>query len=325
MKATFPVRLAVCLSILFTGLLNTAFAQFVQSRHWYIDGKSVDWANLTTTPLPGSPYIANNLTSGAYYTNGTTTTTEFSIADGYVNQWDGSNDVLRDYTDYFNTIPGFEVIAIPKPGAECDRYYIIYSKNRVNISSHPSQQTGLMWAEFSIDVNSGLITNRDNILWDYTIYNQTNANVFPPAIAVGKLTHDQNGTPFRFLYAVVANSGSAPNYAITTRVYKYIITGQGITEVDLTPTIANNYIEFNGRIHPAELELSHRQDYLAFARNNVADFPTSPVTDLVVIALDGNGNVNSSSAIKTYDLTDVNFPNDDSYTGLEFHPTLQTL
>lgn len=295
----------------------------IQCRYWHTGDEYTDWGSVSPThsPLPGNAPHASYATSTAYWTNGTSSTIDFTISDNNIhlyNPVDGPLDI--PFFDMTNTVPGSEIVAIPKPGSECRHYYIIYPYNRVNISSHPSQQTGLSYVEFDSEYYNATVGSENNLV-NYSVYQNTNSSVFTPAIAVTKMAADKS----RFLYAVTAYTVGVGN-PVTTRIYKYNITSSGITEVDMTPTLANNYIEINARIAPTELELSHNQQTLAFARTNNTDFNN---IDLVTISLDASGNLlnGSLSNVKTYNLTDVIVPggSGDNYTGIEFHPNNQTL
>lgn len=100
---------------------------------------------------------------------------------------------------------------------------------------------------------------------------------------------------------------------VWTRVNKYTLSALGVSS-------ANVLVTLQGKIVPSEVELSHDQSKLAFARSKPYSVNTSvPNTDLVVLNLDANGDLLTTNK---YDIL-----NDDAlqYTGIEFDPTTTNL
>ncbi len=283
------------------------------------------------TPAPNAKYVS----AGAYWTNGASNSTEFTVSDEQVHQWNPINGLVSQPLYNLNPngpcgegnctgYPGFETLIIPKPGSECGVYYIIYSYFNSSVGAAFNKESVFSFSTYSVDLNTPIVTNT---LQSIVINNTTHyGELFTTQFAVSK----KNSSGQRFLYAVVPFYNYSISQNVKTRLYKYAITSSGIQEVDFTPGIANNYIEFNGVIAPTEVELSHDQTMLAFARKNIDNFPNSGLSnavDLVIVKLDpATGNLLNGSLgnIFTHNLTDY-IVNGDSYTGLEFSSSSQFL
>ncbi len=327
-QSSMPLLLSLVM-LLFSIRLS---AQNYQSYYWYTGDKEINMSNYsspTINNISGNPPHAKFITNGAYYTGSSSLPiTEFSIQDNYINQYDATNGLIStQFFDLINTTgiehtstdPSPEVSVIPKPGNECGTYFIIYGFNQIQAATHTAQSEALCYAEYSTDVQTGLIST-GNLLQSINLFNLSSGDIFAPSFAMSK----KNTNNQRYLYAVTPYYNST-TMDVSTRVYKYLITSTGITQTDLTPGIANDYLEFSGVLAPSETELSDDQSMLAFARRNTINFPSN--VDLVVVKLDpttGNLLNSNMSNVLTYDLPDK-VPLGDSYSGIEFKSDNSTL
>lgn len=316
--ACFRKILFASLLLIFNLLL---FSQNYQSYFWYMGDKEINMSNYsspTVNTIAGNPPHAFYAASGAYYIGSNSApATEFTVSDNYAYQYDIVNGLAQQQlfdlnANYTSNPPevtttgttGPEIIAIPKPGSECGVYYIIWSSYNTSASATFQKTATLGYSQYTTDLNTAVVNNTLNTcqIINTTYYGEP----FPPSIAVGKKLANGN----RYLYAVVPFYDLSQSFNVTTRLYKYSITSTGITQVDLTPGIINDYIEFLGIIQPSETELSFDQSMIAFARKNTTAFPNegqSNAIDMVIVKLDpSTGNLlgGSMANVITYNLPD---------------------
>ncbi len=192
--------------------------QSVQSRFWYTGDNIIDMSSYTTpviTPTNVSP--SQFVSNGAYWTNGSINETEFFVSDNTVFQDDGLGGLTQSQMySILNTGPNSSIISsevgvCPKPGSECNTYYIIYSRKDQTGNTGPAtlSSVGLYYVEYSTDLaNGGIVVPETQLCTDcfLAIGGQGNCfDFFPASFAISPRL--ANGE--RYMYAVMTSANSS--------------------------------------------------------------------------------------------------------------------
>jgi hypothetical protein len=289
----------VLLILLMVLVTFRAFAQN-QMKTWYMDNSTIDFS--TGTPVLSANGTANTspmMTNGAY---GISNNKLFTVKD--FNVYDLNDNLMFQIpTQYNDGIHSFDHVGfhpeliITQVPDECSSYYIIY--NWVgNLSNNTSLTTYsmLMYSKIDMNGNNGLgaLSGSAN-----EIIEPNSSMAYGQAfrsLALGKLI----GNDHRFLYAVYDNV-----------LQKFEVNSTGIT---LQNSWSNLYtLPF--RLHTMELDISPDQSMLAFSNYR---YYTDPAPDVVILHLDGNGDLNTS--LSNNGVTTIQINNTHHFTGVEFSP-----
>lgn len=293
-----------------TGLLLTTFCLILsftsfgqnQSKHWYQNGKEIDF---TQTPpqvvnLPASISDPQGAANGVYGPDGHCL---FYVVDNTLFD-KNANPIPIGYS----SLPSWgEVSIFPVPGS-CSKYFIIQMSNFYHDLFF---RKTLYYSEYDLSLNNGNggITPGKEAIEIGNFVSDIPPYYIDPlgGIAVTKLRSDNT----RFLYLAQHNEEKGV-------LLRYKITEDGIT--DQTQLYEGNY-DFSN----CEVDISPDGTKLAFACLKYAFSNGNPDNDVTIVHLDANGDLNTSMG--TNGITNFNIPGDvnQPYTGVEFSPDNTTL
>ena len=266
-------------------------AQLPQQQIMYMDNQAIDFRGATPVlinGLSGYPFSTNNTTSrnGVHDQNGNLL---FYIVDDVIINKNGIN---IGQLSMFGIQTRGEIAIVPVPNL-CTQFFII--EQNASSGSPCGSTTGLRYNLSYSVVDVSLSGGQGGVISTGNLLNTCNF-VVSSAIAVGKLNNDNT----RFLYQIgVAGSNGNAEFL------RYTLNGNGtITSTTSLNTITTN-VGFSG---VSELDLSFNNDMLTFATGS----------NLFVLYLDGNGNVNTSMGNQGNGLSI--FAIGGNLSGVEFSP-----
>jgi len=330
----------VCLIFSFFSIVSSleSVAQ-KQQKKWYTNGKTIDFQS-------GIPSVSN-MPSGPNYNVGDSSATNgfygptgnlliFANGNGIYNKFGNlityiGNPVLNPNSEFlaqtFNM--GKSVVIIPNPEF-CERYFVIYDISYIlyNPSGSVFGKYKVLYTEVDLSANNeqgavhtvGSVLQKDIILSMYEGVSGTEE--YSDTYASFVVSQLINGKRLLYLSNQVHSSFLFPE-KISSRLYKFEITGQGISNsVEL-------YLTNQFGLSSLEMEISHDNQFLAIGclKQWGFDFINKEI-DIVLFHLNNNGNLNPLLGNLSAGVSAINLPSQYNWQGvggIEFTPNNQRL